>query len=87
MEVYLSYHTDIWHGNPRLIGVASSPEMAIEIAKEDKDAVADVKNNDGHVTVDEVAVDEKDSEHRIFDTELDEAWEQLTGEERYKDED
>ena len=85
MKVFLVSDTNIWHGDPRLIGVASSIEAGVQMAQEDKDAVTNVVNNDGHVIIEEITVDVADSEHRVFDTDFDENWEELTGKPRYED--
>ena len=88
-KVYLVGHTDIWqsHNSLTVIGIASSPEEGVEMAKRNDDAVSDVKTNDGHVVIDEYNIDFDDSEYRVFCTDSDDDWEKITGEERYKDED
>jgi len=73
MKMFLIYHTDIWQSwdSHRVIGIASDFDKAIKMAKKDKDAVADVKSNDGQIVIYEFTVDKFESEKQVFYTALD----------------
>jgi hypothetical protein len=68
--VILIYHTDKWQSwsSHRVIGIATDIEEALKLARQDKDAMADVISNDGQITMFEFEVNKKDSESQIFYT-------------------
>ena len=88
-EAFLVAHTDVWQSwaSFEVKAIASSLDEAIALAKSDADIVENVKNNDAHIVIDKFDVNFYDSSERVFCTDLDEAWEMITGEDRYKDED
>ncbi len=85
--VFIAYSVTMHYGDPELIMVGSSIDVIVDTIKEEKeDLVKMVEKNEGHIIIDEVTVDEIDSDARRFDTGFDEAWEQLVGKDRYPEE-
>ena len=83
-KVYIAFSMTIRHGDPEVVGVGTTIEETINIAQE-PDLIAMVKNNEGHITVDEAIVGTNERS-RVFDTFFDEAWEQFTESKRYPEE-
>lgn len=79
-KVFLIYHTDTWQSwnSHRVVGIASTLPKAIALAKKDKDAVADVKEENGEIVIYEFEVDKLESERQVFATSNDDDREKIT---------
>lgn len=73
METFLVLHTDIWlsTNSQRVIGIASTFKNAIKMAKNDEDAVHDVRARTGHVVINKLIVNKNESDSQVFTTERD----------------
>jgi hypothetical protein len=83
-KVFLVYHTDIWQswGSHRVVGIGSTLNKAVALAKKDKDAVADVESQDGHIVIYEFEVNKIESEKQVFSTDKDDDRLRITKKER-----
>ena len=68
--IHIIYHTDVWQScnSYRTVGVASTLNKAIALAKKDKDAVSDVETEHGCIVINEVTLNLLDSEKQVFCT-------------------
>ena len=82
--VFLVYHTDNWQSwsSHRVVGIGTTFNNAIKLAKQDKDAISDVKNNNGHVVIYEYQPNKIDSDKSIFCTSNDDDYKKLIGKEK-----
>ena len=73
-QVFLVSHSDQWLSNNsfRTIGIASSLKKAVDMAREDLDAVADVILGEGCVVISSVTLNERDSDSQVLVTQNDE---------------
>lgn len=83
-KVFLVYHTDIWQScdSHRVVGIASTLNKAIALAKKDGDAVADVEKENGQIVIYEFELDKIESERQIFSTDNDDDRDRITKKER-----
>lgn len=72
-------HTDMHQSrsSERFVGLAEDVEEAIELVRQDNDAIQDVRENEGIIVFDWVAVGKLESEERISSTDFDEFKERI----------
>ncbi len=72
-------HTDIHQSqsSERFIGLAEDVEQAIKLARQDNDAIQDVRENEGIIVFDWVTVGKLESEERISSTDFDDFKERI----------
>ena len=67
-NIFIVSQTNIWYGDIQFCFPASTLNKAIKLIKSDKDLIANVKNKDSHIIIEEATLNEMDSERRVFDT-------------------
>jgi hypothetical protein len=71
--IYLVVHTDIWQSwnSLRIVGFDMTLSDAIKLAREDKDAVSDVRNEKGQIVIYKCENGELELGEQVFATDLD----------------